>query len=230
MEKIQIFTFTAIRVVVNTAHRMIYPFLSIFARGLGVDVGAISTLVANRAIVGSLDPFIFPFIETRGRKFGMLLGLGLFVISMSMVVIWPTVTSLGISLILSLAGKSIFDPSLTSYLADHTPYEKRGSAIALLEFAWSLAFILGIPAAGWLIARADWSAPFSTLAILGTTGFIYIALTLKDSIKPEHHTDGIFGNAKVILTSRTTLIAISIGLTFFSAHHETSLPVAWRSR
>ena len=76
MKKIQLFVFTAIRVVINTAHRMIYPFLSVFARGLGVDVGVITTLVANRAIIGSLDPFIFPFIEPRGRKFGMLLGMG----------------------------------------------------------------------------------------------------------------------------------------------------------
>ncbi len=223
MKKLQILTFTAIRVVINTAHRMIYPFLTIFARGLGVDVGVISTLVANRAIIGSLDPFIFPFIEPRGRKFGILLGLGLFVISMSMVVIWPTVTSLGISLILSLTGKSIFDPSLTSYVADHTPYEKRGSAIAVLEFAWSLAFILGIPAAGWAIAHTGWSAPFSILAILGIAALIYIALTLKDSTKPESHVDGVFGNAKIILTSRTTLVALSIGLTISAANEVVNL-------
>src|ERR1041385_5525647 len=77
--------YTLIRVVMNTAYRMIYPFLTIFARGLGVDISVISGLVANRAIVGAADPFIFPFIETRGRKFGMLLGLGGFVAAMAVV-------------------------------------------------------------------------------------------------------------------------------------------------
>jgi len=78
-------TYTLIRVVMNTAYRMIYPFLTVFARGLGVDISMISGLVANRAIVGAFDPFVFPFIETRGRKFGMLLGLGLFVGGMGLV-------------------------------------------------------------------------------------------------------------------------------------------------
>ena len=35
--------FTAIRTVLNTAHRMVYPFLSIFARGLGVDLTTMSS-------------------------------------------------------------------------------------------------------------------------------------------------------------------------------------------
>ena len=210
--------YTAIRVVLNTAHRMVYPFLAVFARGLGVEVNVISGLIANRAIISSCNPFIFPFIEPRGRKFGMLLGLGCFVFSMALVIAFPTVASLGIALVVSLFGKAIFDPSLTAYVADQTPYSERGSAIAILEFAWSLAFILGIPSVGWMIARADWSAPFSVLAILGTTAFAYIALTLKDSTKPVHHANGIFGNVKEIFTSPVTLAAISIGLTVSAAN------------
>src|SRR5512142_2230703 len=152
--------YTFIRVVMNTAYRMIYPFLTIFARGLGVDISVISGLVANRAIVGAVDPFIFPFIETRGRKFGMLLGLGIFVAAMALVAMFPTLTTLGISLILGLLSKAIFDPSLTSYVADHISYEKRGTAIGFMEFAWSLAFILGVPAMGLVINRSSWSVPF----------------------------------------------------------------------
>ena len=218
MPRLRLLTYTAIRVVVNTAHRMIYPFLSIFARGLGVEVGVVSALVANRAIVGSFSPFIFPFLEPRGRKFGMLLGLGCFVLSMGLVAVWPSVTTLGIALVFSLLGKAVFDPSLTAHMADRTPYSERGSAVAVLEFAWSLSFILGIPAVGWMIARANWSAPFSILGILGAAAFVYIALTLHDPSRPVHHQDGVFGNAKEILTSTVTLAAISIGLTVSAAN------------
>ena len=55
--------YTLIRVVMNTTYRMIYPFLSVFARGLGVDISVISGLVANRAIVGAVDPFFFLTID-----------------------------------------------------------------------------------------------------------------------------------------------------------------------
>ena len=219
----QLFIFTIIRTIMNTAHRMIYPFLAVFARGLGVDVSVISGLVANRAIVGAMDPFIFPFIETRGRKFGMLLGLGLFVLAMGLVALWPNLTTLGIALIFGLVGKAIFDPSLTSYIADHIAYEKRGTAIAITEFAWSLAFILGIPAVGLIIRKTTWSAPFSILGIFGSLAFIYVALTLTDSRKPVHHVDGIFGNVKQIITSPTVLIAFSIGLLLTAANEVVNL-------
>jgi predicted MFS family arabinose efflux permease len=207
----------------NTSFRMIYPFLAVFARGLGVEVSVISGLVAGRAIFGVANPFIFPFIETRGRKFGMLLGLGLFVLAMGMVALFPSLTTLGISLVLGLMGRTIFDPSMTSYVADHIAYEKRGTAIAITEFAWSLAFIVGIPAVGWMIAKSTWSAPFWLLGVLGLVAFAYVALTLTDSAKPAHHEAGIFGNVIAIFTSPTVLIAFSIGMLVSAANEVVNL-------
>jgi predicted MFS family arabinose efflux permease len=215
--------YTLIRVVMNTAYRMIYPFLAIFARGLGVDISVISGLVANRAILGAVDPFLFPFIETRGRKFGMLLGLGLFIGSAALVAIFPSLTTLGIALILGLLGYAIFDPSLKSYVADHISYEKRGRAIGFIEFAWSLSFIIGVPAMGLVIARSKWSTPFGLLAGLGVIAFFFIALTLVDSAKPVHHQDGIFGHAKEIVTTPVVLVALSIGLSISAANEVVNL-------
>jgi predicted MFS family arabinose efflux permease len=207
----------------NTAYRMIYPFLAVFARGLGVDISTISALVANRAIVGAVDPFIFPFIETLGRKFGMLLGLGLFVAATALVAISPSLTTLGIALIGGLVGKAIFDPSLTSYVADRISYEKRGTAIGLMEFAWSLAFVLGIPVMGFIIARSTWSAPFGIIGILGLIALLFLAATLTDSEKPSHHQDGIFGHAKQIVTTPVVLIALFVGLSLTAANEVVNL-------
>jgi len=214
---------TLIRVVLNTAYRMIYPFLAVFARGLGVDIGVVSGLVANRAIVGAVTPFIFPFIETRGRKFGMSLGLGLFVLAMGIVSLFPSITTLGIALILAMIGKSTFDPSMTSYIADHVAYEKRGTAIAFSEFAWSSAFILGIPFVGWLIARSNWSTPFWALGILGLVALMFILLTLQDSTKPTPHMDGVFGSVKQIVASPVVLVVFSIGACMCSANEAVNL-------
>ncbi|GMV32794.1 MAG: hypothetical protein DCC59_04555 [Chloroflexi bacterium] len=223
MSRIKLFTYTAIRVVLNTAHRMVYPFLAVFARGLGVDAQSISALIANRALVGSFTPFIIPFLEPRGRKFGMLLGLACFVFGMGLVAFAPSTTTLGIALVLALLGKALFDPSLTAYMSDHTPYSERGSAVAILEFAWSLAFVLGVPAVGWMISRFDWSAPFIVLGVLGAAALLFTALTLKDSHVPSRHADGIFGSTKQILTSPVTLAAISIGLTVSAANEVVNI-------
>lgn len=202
---------------------MIYPFLAVFARGLGVDIGVISGLVANRAVVGAATPFLFPFIETRGRRFGMALGLGLFVLAMGVVALFPAITTLGMALILAMIGKSIFDPSMTSHIADHVAYEKRGTAIALSEFAWSLAFILGIPFVGWLIAQSSWSAPFWALGILGLVALVFILLMLRDSTKPAPHADGVFGSVKQIVATPVVLAAFSIGTFVCSANEMVNL-------
>lgn len=223
MSNLKLAALTLIRVVINTAFRMIYPFLAVFARGLGVDIGVISGLVANRAVVGAATPFLFPFIETRGRRFGMALGLGLFVLAMSVVALFPAITTLGMALILAMIGKSIFDPSMTSYIADHVAYEKRGTAIALSEFAWSLAFILGIPFVGWLIAQSSWSAPFWALGILGLVALVFILLMLRDSTKPAPHADGVFGSVKQIVATPVVLAAFSIGTFVCSANEMVNL-------
>ncbi len=223
MNNFKLAALTLIRVIINTAFRMIYPFLAVFARGLGVEIGAVSGLVASRALVGAAVPFLFPFIETRGRKFGMSLGLALFALAMGLVALFPSLLTLGAALILAMVGKTIFDPSLTSYVADHVAYEKRGTAIAISEFAWSLAFIAGIPFTGWIIARSTWSAPFGILGILGLAALAFILLTLRDSTKPAHHTDGMFGPVKQIISSPVVLAAFSIGACITSANEVVNL-------
>ena len=46
----QIALFTLIRLIFNTAHRMVYPFLGVIARGLGVDLPAMSVALTARAV------------------------------------------------------------------------------------------------------------------------------------------------------------------------------------
>ncbi len=207
----------------NTSFRMIYPFLAVFARGLGVEIGVISRLVANRALIGAATPFLFPFIETRGRKFGLLLGLGLFILGMGIVALAPSFFTFGAALILAMVAYTIFVPSLSSYVVDHVSYEKRGRAIAITEFSWSLAFFLGVPAVGFIIARSNWSGPFWALGVLGIAAFIFIVLTLKDSVKPAHPAEGIFGNFKAIITTPGVLIAFSIGMCITAANEVVNL-------
>ena len=209
MPPLRLAILTFIRVILNTAHRMIYPFLAVFARGLGVDLAAVSALVANRSVIGAATPFLFPFIEPRGRRFGMLLGAGLVAAAMGLVALWPSLITLGAALVLALVGKTFFDPSMLAYIADHVPYERRGAATAFSEFAWSLSFILGVPAMGFLIAHLNWSAPFGALAALAC---LLLAWAARDSHRPAPHADGLFGNVRAIFTSAPVLAGLAIGL------------------
>lgn len=226
MSYLKLITFTFIRVILNTPYRMIYPFITVFASRLGVDPNAISELIAKRAMVGAFAAFVIPLIEARGRKFGMLLGLGLFVCGAGAVAISPSLTTLGVALVCGLLGKAFFDPSLSSHIADHVAYHKRGTALAVTEFAWSLAFVVGAPLVGWILSRYTWSAPYLIFGVLGALAFLYIAFTLTDSAKPAHHADGLLGNLKQILKSPVVLIAFMIGLSITAGNEVINVTFA----
>ena len=71
-------------------------------------------------------------------------------------------------------GKYVFDPSMQAFLGDTVPYARRGKALALTELGWAIAFILGVPAAGFLITKYGWKAPFAGLACLGFAAFVIV--------------------------------------------------------
>jgi predicted MFS family arabinose efflux permease len=174
----KLIVFTLIRTVLNTAHRMVYPFLSAFARGLGVDLAVLSNVMAARGLIGMIGPLAASLADRRGRKVGILAGMGLFSAAAALVVAWPTFTGFAAAMLLMSFGKYIFDISLVSWLGDRVPYERRGRVLAVTEFGWSLAFILGVPLVGLLIARGGWDSPFLLFASLGAVAFLVLAVII----------------------------------------------------
>ena len=73
-------------------------------------------------------------------------------------------------------GKYVIDPAVLAHLSDVVPYARRGRALALTELSWSLAFILGVPAAGFLLGRFGTRAPFAVLTFLGLAGFVAVRI------------------------------------------------------
>lgn len=169
--RVQLLTIVIVRLVFNTMHRMIYPFLSYFARGLGVDLNTMSYALTARSLTGFFSPLLASVADSRGRKAGMLFGLLLFSLGGSLVVFWPVYPVFALSLVISTAGYLVFVPSLQSYLGDHVSYAQRGLVMALSELAWSISAIVGVPLVGFLIARQGWLAPFPLLVLLGLLSF-----------------------------------------------------------
>lgn len=164
----QLVVFSLARLVLNTGHRMIYPFLPTFARGLGVDLSTVALAVTARSALGLLSPTFGSLADARGRKVAMLAGLAVFAGGMLLVTVWPSYPALLVALLLASAAKLIYDPAMQAYIGDRVLYAQRGLAIAVTELSWSGAFLLGIPFIGWLIARSGaWQIPFPLLAGAG---------------------------------------------------------------
>jgi predicted MFS family arabinose efflux permease len=210
--RFQLILFMFLRTILNTAHRMVYPFLSIFARGVGVDISTMSLLMTGRSLLGAISPLFASVADRRGRKFGMLLGTATFIVGVGVVAIHPSLWTLSIALLLAVLGKYMFDPSMQAYFGDRIPYAQRGTALAVTEVAWSLAFIAGVPAMGFLIAKFGWSAPFPVLTVLGL--FLFFVVWRVVPGEDPHHTvthnsrDGY----RAVFTSTTALAGISIAM------------------
>jgi len=210
--RFQLIIFMFLRTILNTAHRMVYPFLSIFARGLGVDIASMSLLMTARALLGATSPLFAPIADQRGRKFGMLLGIAIFTLGVGIVAIYPTFWTLAIALILALIGKYMFDPSMQAYFGDRIPYSQRGTALAVTEVAWSMSFIAGVPVMGFLIGKFGWSAPFPIFTVAGLMVFAVIWKIIPN--KDSHHeltTDSKIGY-RAVFTSIPALAGISIAM------------------
>ena len=208
----QLALFAFIRTIFNTAYRMAYPFLGVFARALGVDLATMSLALTARALGGGIVPFIAPTIDSRGRKFGMLLALGMFTLSMGIVVLFPTFPGLFFSMFFATLGKFIFDPAMQAYLSDRTPYERRGRVLAITELGWSLAFILGIPLVGFLIARGGWMAPFPLLMGLGALTFILIYFQIPNDETPVRIPASVWTSFRSVFSYTPAIAGLGVAL------------------
>ncbi|NUM47260.1 MAG: MFS transporter [Anaerolineales bacterium] len=185
--RIKILLLTLIRTLVNTMHRMVYPLLPTLARGVGVSVETFTLALTARALLSAASPIIGSISDQRGRKVGMLIGLTLFLAGTGLVIVWPSFPGLVIAMLLATTGKYVLDPSIHAYVGDQVPYTQRAQAIALLEFGWSLSFILGIPLAGFMIARAGWLAPFPLFAGLAILSIFLILQQVPNDAPPRPH-------------------------------------------
>jgi len=196
---------------------MVYPFLPVFARLLGVDLGTMSLALSARSATGALGPLLAPFTDRRGRRFGLSLGLGLFAAGALLGAAGSGFLLFAAALILMTVGKYVIDPAVLAHLSDVVPYAKRGRALALTELSWSLAFILGVPAAGFLLGRFGPRAPFAVLALLGLAGFVAVRIFLKAGTGPgtagTSATDegtGHRASYKAVLRSPAALAGIAV--------------------
>jgi predicted MFS family arabinose efflux permease len=221
--RFQLLIVMVLRTILNTMHRMVYPFLGAFARGLGVDITALSFALTGRSLVGAFVPFIASVADQRGRRFGMLVGIVLFTFGVALVALAPSLWTLTAALILALLGKYMFDPAMQAYFGDRVPYQRRGLALAITELSWSLAFIIGVPVMGFLIARSGWAAPFPVLTVLGVGMFAVIWWMAPRRDAKHNPVRNPWTNFGTVLRNAPALAGISIALWIGSANELVNL-------
>ena len=221
--KVQILLFTLTRTVFSTANRVVYPFLSYFARGMGVTIGDISLALTARSMVGVISPFIASLADRYNKRLGMLIGAGLFTVGNAMIWIWPVFTVFVIGMSVSFLGVFVFVASSQAFLGDEVQYEQRGTMIAIVEMNWSMAFVAGVPLVGLLIAAKGWLAPFPLFTILGAAS-LFAAWKLIPGAKPSVHQPlGLKQNLGTIFSSRSAIAALVLAIAITAANEVVNM-------
>ncbi len=188
-----------------------------------MSLSTIASAVTVRSSLGIAAPLLGPLFDIWGRKIGMLAGLGFFIAGMGVMAIWGSYAALFVSLLLVAACKIIFDPAMQSYLGDHVAYKRRGLAIALTEFGWSGAFLLGMPLVGWLIARAGWRAPFPVLAAVGLMVMAALWWMLPSDSVPLSGRPTFSKAVRAVLARPSALAALAASLVVSTAYDTVAI-------
>ncbi len=206
--------FTLARLFVATSFRMVYPFIAIFASGLKVPVATISLAMAFSMAASAVVPFLAPIADRRGRKSGMLIGLGIFLAGTLAASLFPHIITFFVTIMLCNLGNNLLISAIQAYLGDYVAYHRRGLYLAIGELSWAMAFIVMVPLAGLVLGRSSWNAPYIWLTGIGVVMTIVIWAVLPADKPVESEPLAIFKDIRTVLRSTPAVIAMAMGTAF----------------
>jgi predicted MFS family arabinose efflux permease len=202
---------------------MVYPFLGVFAAGMGVSLQAVTLPLTGRSLAGVLGPLLAPVADRYGRKTGMVIGLGLFCFGVGLVALWPTYFTFFLALLLANLGNQIFLPAVQAYLGDRVPFGRRGAVLAFTELSWSISFLAVVPFFGLVITRVGWSAPFTLLGLLGLASMLFIIRIVPNEKHCPQKGGLVWQGLRQVLSSRLAWVALSFNLLISFANETVNL-------
>ncbi len=221
--RLQLIAITLTRTVINTGARLVYPFLPVLARGVGVEPQAIVLAITARSSLGLASPVLGSFGDLRGRKLAILGGVGIFAGGMVLVGIWPVYVALFIAILATGLSKIVLDPAQYAYLGDRVAFERRGTPMALAELSWSVAFLVGIPLVGLMIAAWGWQSPFPILAGVAVLGGVWLWRSLPADRPTEASGPSLLDRFKSILVRRSAVAALGVSVLMAAGNEVVSI-------
>jgi MFS family permease len=188
-----LFTVMLVTAAGNTAMQSVMPSIG---RSLGVNDVWISLAYSWSALLWVVcAPFWARRSDQRGRKAMMALGLGGFVVSMTLcgLALWAGLTgvlSAFWALLAFAAARSLFGgfgsaapPAVQAYVASRTPRSQRTQALSLVASSFGVGTVLGPALAPLMVLPlVGLSGPFFVFAAIAFIALILLRLRLPDDV------------------------------------------------
>jgi len=172
----QLIILLAGRLALNTAFRVVYPLLTVLARGLAVDLSTVSLLVTVQVSATLVSPLGGRLADAYGERATMIGGLSLFCAGTGVCAGAPGFGLFLLGYALIGFATALYHPSAQAYASARTAYARRGQVLGILEMSWALAALVGVTSLAWLIGVANTWAP-AFWALLGA-GLVVLLCTL----------------------------------------------------
>lgn len=156
----------AMRLVVDTAVRLFYPYLPEISRGLGISLSQGGLLLAVRSAMVFPSPLFGAWSDRHGPH-GLLtaallaqaLGLWWLSLAQGLAAAIPPIVLLGLA-------SAAFIPNLQAAVAEHVPFFRRGRVVGVIELSWAITGLVILPIVGVMMVQNGWQAPLRVLAAL----------------------------------------------------------------
>ncbi|MBX7212426.1 MAG: MFS transporter [Thermoflexales bacterium] len=172
--------FALLRFAGDTSVRAPIPYIIFIAAAFGAPPESSGWLAVALGLTGLVSPLVAAFEHRIGARRTILLSVGLFASGCFALALAPSFPAVLILCVVLSLGRSLVGPQAQAFVADTVPFDRRGTVLGVLELAWALAWIIGVPAFGVLLQRVVWWAPFwalGVIALLGAAAVLRFALT-----------------------------------------------------
>lgn len=195
-----------IRLLIDTGVQIFNPFLAIIATGLGVNLIVMGGLVSLRSTMGLFSPIFGNLAERWGYRFVMRLTLFMTAVGLLLIGLSYHIWLATIGIMIMGIGSFAFVPVLQAYLSNQLPYASRSRGLAVVEYSWAFAGIIGLFGAGQLISYFGWRSPFLVLGVALLIGWLFFArLPITQTKKPPKPSEAIDSSQTWYQWSRTYL-------------------------
>jgi predicted MFS family arabinose efflux permease len=217
-ERRVVFLVGAVQFVNVLDFTMVMPLGPDFARALHIPTSELGKIVAGygqaAAIAGFVGSFFLDRFDRRKALAVAMLGLVAGTLAGGLARDLPT-------LILARVIAGAFGGPATSLayaiIADVIPSARRGKAMGAVMGAFSVAQVLGVPAALLVSDRFGWSIPFFAVATLGAFVALGSVFLLPPLTLHREHTDEPVATLRELVTRPTVLWSFTMTATLMTA-------------
>ena len=157
------------------------PIIALYAQSVGADLLQIGIIVGLFSAVHAPANLFFGRIADRfGRKLPLEVGLLWDAVSLFLYSLAATPLLLALVRISHGVGSGLVGPSSMALVADNSPSERKGRAMALYGMSLALAVVIGFAIAGPIVARLGYATLFYVLSGGLLLGFV-IAASISES-------------------------------------------------